>query len=163
MPEPGIMAGEEPMVRPATPKDIEAMGKLFEAAFDEPYGAAAIGDLLKPPSAWALIAETAGTDAISPVGFLIASTAADEAEILSLGVSPGYRRKGTAIAMINYLLHHARAKGAEKFFLEVAADNTAAIELYRSAGFKRVGLRRNYYKRRGGTFIDALILRRDST
>lgn len=157
------MVSERPTVRPASAKDIEAMGKLFEAAFDEPYGAAAIADLLKPPSAWALIAETGGADEISPVGFLIASTAADEAEILSLGVSPGYRRKGTAIAMINYLLCHAKTKGAEKFFLEVAADNEAAIDLYGSAGFKRVGLRRNYYKRRGGVFTDALILRRDST
>jgi len=138
------------------------MGKLFEAAFDEPYGAAAVADLLKPPSAWALIAETGGAGGNSPVGFLIASTAADEAEILSLGVSPGFRRKGVAIALINFLLHHAKAKGAEKFFLEVAADNAAAIELYRSAGFERVGLRRNYYKRRGGVFVDALILRRDS-
>ncbi|WP_161973832.1 GNAT family N-acetyltransferase [Hwanghaeella grinnelliae] len=151
-----------PIVRTASAKDIEAMGKLFEAAFDEPYGAAAIADLLKPPSAWALIAETSDPEGILPVGFLIGSTAADEAEILSLGVSPGYRRKRVGVALLNFMVHHAKSKGAEKFFLEVAADNAAAIALYGAAGFKRVGLRRNYYKRRGGIFVDALILRRDS-
>ena len=156
------MTGDTLTVRPASSEDIEAIGELFEAAFDEPYGAAAVADLLKPPSAWALVAETRGPDGILPVGFLIASTAADEGEILSLGVSPGYRREGVGAALINFMVHYAGPKGAEKFFLEVAADNTAAIALYGAAGFKRVGLRRNYYKRRGGIFIDALILRYDS-
>lgn len=151
-----IMTVDPLSVRPATTADLDAMGLLFEAAFDEPYGAAAVGDLLKPPSAWALIAETD-----RPVGFLLASTAADEAEILSIGVAPNARGKGIGKSLINFLVQHAKSKGAIKIFLEVASDNTAGLALYDGAGFKRVGLRRNYYKRRGNRFVDALILRRD--
>lgn len=154
-------------VRPARAADIAAMGALFEDAFDEPYGAPAVADLLKPPSAWALIAETPVAEAenagpVQPVGYLIASTAADEAEILSIGVAARYRRKGVGARMINFMVQHARSKGAVKIFLEVAADNTAGIALYAARGFERVGIRRNYYKRRGGVFVDALILRHDS-
>jgi len=150
------MANNRIAVRTAASADIPAMGRLFEEAFDEPYGAAAVGDLLKPPSAWALVAETD-----RPIGFLIAQTAADEAEILSIGVSAGYRRKGVGKTLINSLLQRASLKGAAKIFLEVAADNAGGIALYEAAGFERVGLRRNYYKRRGGVYVDALILRRD--
>ena len=157
------METDAPVVRPATPADIDAMGRLFEDAFDEPYGVAAVSDLLKPPSAWGLLAEARESDGMRPVGYLITSSAADEAEILSIGVSTSYRQRGTGKALINFLLLSARSKGAEKIFLEVAADNQAAIALYEAAGFERVGLRRNYYKRRGGVFVDALILRRDLT
>ncbi len=35
-------------------------------------------------------------------------------------------------------------------FLEVAADNVAAIKLYEATGFQRVGLRKGYYPHRMG-------------
>ena len=159
------MGAEQIRVRPASAADVEAMGRLFEDAFDEPYGAAAVGDLLKPPAAWGLIAEAhidgAASDEAVPMGFLLAASAADEAEILSIGTPKAFRRRGVADSLINFLVQHARKKGAEKIFLEVAADNEAAIALYAAKGFARVGLRRNYYKRRGGVFTDALVLRRD--
>lgn len=50
--------------------------------------------------------------------------------------------------------------GAEACFLEVAADNAAALALYKAAGFQTAGLRPRYYKRAGGE-IDALVMRRD--
>lgn len=148
-------------VRLSAPADIPAMGRLFEEAFDEPYGAVAVEDLLKPPSAWALVAEADFGDGPTPVGFLIAGSAADETEILSVGTSARYRRMGVGNALINFLLHVARSKTTTKIFLEVADDNAAAVALYAAAGFERVGFRRNYYKRRGGITVDALILKRD--
>jgi ribosomal-protein-alanine N-acetyltransferase len=43
-------------------------------------------------------------------------------------------------------------------FLEVRTDNVAAITLYESVGFVRVGLRRRYYRASGA---DAYTMRRD--
>ena len=57
-------------------------------------------------------------------------------------------------------LARAEALGCETMFLEVAADNAAALGLYRTAGFVQAGLRRGYYHRPGGD-MDALVLRRD--
>ena len=55
----------------------------------------------------------------------------------------------------------AQTAGAEAMFLEVAADNAAAIALYAGAGgFVRVGARPGYYPRETGA-IDALVMRRD--
>jgi len=53
----------------------------------------------------------------------------------------------------------AAAGGAKAVFLEVAADNAAALALYQEAGFETVGVRRGYYPRPGGGAADALNLR----
>ena len=39
-----------------------------------------------------------------------------------------------------------RGRGLETVFLEVRSRNTAAINLYTAYGFKRVGVRKGYYK-----------------
>jgi ribosomal-protein-alanine N-acetyltransferase len=52
----------------------------------------------------------------------------------------------------------AQRAEAKKLYLEVAADNDAAMELYRSSGFLGTGLRRGYYARPGGEAVDAVTL-----
>ena len=75
-------------------------------------------------------------------GFLVArQVAPGECEILNLAVEPGARRAGVARALLQNALQ--QAPGA--WFLEVRASNAAAIQLYESAGFRRVGGRANYY------------------
>ena len=49
-------------------------------------------------------------------------------------------------------------EGIKEIFLEVAVDNTHAINLYKRHGFQQVGLRPNYYVR-GDVKTDALVMR----
>lgn len=95
----------------------------------------------------------------APVGLVLFRVAADEAEILTLGVIPEVRRAGVGRALLEAALENARTLGAAALFLEVAADNAAAIALYQQAGFGAVGSRKGYYSRVGGT-VDALVLAR---
>jgi ribosomal-protein-alanine N-acetyltransferase len=44
-------------------------------------------------------------------------------------------------------------------FLEVAADNEAALALYAALGFSPAGRRFRYYERSHGPRVDAIILR----
>ena len=75
-------------------------------------------------------------------GFLVTrEVASGESEILNLAVDPAERRAGLARRLLADAL--SRVKGT--WFLEVRASNTPAIRLYESAGFKRVGDRKNYY------------------
>lgn len=83
---------------------------------------------------------------------------ADEAEILTVGVIPAGRRRGTGRRLLTALLDHARERGARTAFLEVRVDNDAAISLYEREGFSRVGIRRGYY---AGGRVDAVVMRRD--
>ena len=50
---------------------------------------------------------------------------------------------------------------AQRAFLEVSAENPAAIALYDLAGFRTEGRRRGYYAPPQGARIDALVMARD--
>jgi ribosomal-protein-alanine N-acetyltransferase len=79
-----------------------------------------------------------------------------EYEVHTIGVDPAYHGQGIGRRLLDAILDHAK-KGA--VYLEVRTDNAVAIELYRSAGFVEVGLRRRYYRVSGA---DAYTMRRDS-
>jgi ribosomal-protein-alanine N-acetyltransferase len=98
---------------------------------------------------------TAGRD--EPHGFILVRIAADEAEILSLGVAPESRRKGLAHALVLAGAAQAFAEGARRLFLEVNANNAAAGALYWQLGFSEAGRRKGYYADAGGA-QDALVL-----
>jgi ribosomal-protein-alanine N-acetyltransferase len=54
----------------------------------------------------------------------------------------------------------ALARQAETLFLEVAADNAAALGLYEGLGFEMAGRRKGYYDRGAASpRIDALVMR----
>jgi [ribosomal protein S18]-alanine N-acetyltransferase len=91
----------------------------------------------------------------SRAGMILGRVAADEAEILTLAVDPGQRRRGIGAALLGAAMARAGGLGATSMFLEVAVTNRAARALYAAYGFSEAGLRRHYYT--DGT--DALILR----
>ena len=130
------------------------LAELHAACFDEAWSAGDIATLLNQPGVF-------GTLALddAPVGFLLWRVAADEAEILSLGVLPAARRHGIATALLETALAALRTTGVASLFLEVAHDNQPAQAFYRTHGFAEVGRRRSYYHRPGGPDTDALVLK----
>ncbi len=75
-------------------------------------------------------------------GFLVfRHTTPGELEILNMAVDPPVRRRGTA----RFLLERTLAQWRGTWFLEVRESNSAAIRLYESIGFGRVGRREDYY------------------
>ena len=118
-----------------------------------PYSAADFAGFLADPLAFLLVEGDAG--------LLLGRAVAGEAELLTIAVTPEARRRGLARKLIARFLYQAQLRGAERAFLEVAADNAAAIALYESAGFGPAGRRRGYYLTPEGQRIDALVLARD--
>lgn len=74
------------------------------------------------------------------------------ADILTLATLPNRQRRGWGRSLLLSLLVILPSPG--DIFLEVAADNQPAIELYRRQGFVDVGRRTHYY----GVGQDALLL-----
>src|SRR6185503_11462189 len=97
------------------------------------------------------------------LGVILCRVAAGELEVLTIGVPPQARRRGVAKALMAGALGAARQAGAEAAFLEVAVDNAEAAALYAGLGFRRAGLRRNYYDRGAAGRADALVMRLDLT
>jgi [ribosomal protein S18]-alanine N-acetyltransferase len=79
-----------------------------------------------------------------------------EYEIHTIGVDTAHQGEGIGRGLLNRLLDIA-AGGV--IFLEVRTDNEAAIGLYESAGFTRLGLRKRYYRVSGA---DAYTMRREA-
>ena len=105
----------------------------------------------------ALLTAPGGFAVCEPTGFALGRAIAGEAELLTVAVDRAAQRRGTGQALLAAFEAQARARGAERGFLEVAADNTAAIALYRGAGWAETGRRRGYYARPGGA-VDALTM-----
>jgi ribosomal-protein-alanine N-acetyltransferase len=89
-------------------------------------------------------------------GYVVARHAADEGEILNLGVERGRRGQGIGRALVGAVLRDLRARGAAAVYLEVRESNAAARHLYDGLGFLEVGRRKRYYHRPPE---DAIILR----
>ena len=142
---------------PAGVAEAAVLSALYETAFAEAWAPGQLAQLLAGPGVFALIAlDQAG----EPAGYALGRVAADEAELLSIALLPGRRRQGGGRLLLDALIERCTAAGAATLFLEVATDNTAALALYRGAGFGDAGLRKGYYKG-GPAAIDAIVRNRD--
>ncbi|PPD25630.1 MAG: ribosomal-protein-alanine N-acetyltransferase RimI [Hyphomicrobium sp.] len=143
----------------ATADDTAAIAGLHAQCFSLPWDEAAVADVLRHPGSVALVVRA--PDSARLHGYIIGRIVADEAEILSLGIAEEARRLGHASGLVAQLGERAYAMGAARLYLEVAAGNGPAIALYQRLEFKRLGVRRGYYRQAGRMAEDALLLGRD--
>ena len=95
----------------------------------------------------------------TPVAFQIVSRVLDEAHLLNIAVSPAWRRRGIARALLHKAMNRARAEGAVALYLELRASNEDALKLYEALGFEQTGFRKDYYRTETGR-EDALLMMR---
>jgi ribosomal-protein-alanine N-acetyltransferase len=118
-----------------------------------PWSAADFAAFVADPLAFLLVEGDAG--------FILGRAVAGEAEVLTLAVAPESRRLGLGRKLVARFVYQAQLRGAVRAFLEVSAENAAAIALYDSAGFAVEGRRKGYYATPECSRIDALVMARD--
>jgi len=138
-------------IRPAQPADVAAVAAIERAVFSDPWSANDFTECLAAEIPL-LVAVRGPTVA----GYAVAHYAADEGEILNLGIAVAHRRGGIGRALVERLLEELRERGVRIVYLEVRESNAAARRLYESMGFAAVGRRARYYRR---PVEDAVILR----
>lgn len=148
------------------------LARLHAGLFDAPWDAASFKQLLADAAAIAFVAcadagragrsgrpgGESGRGCGQLCGFVVGRLAADEAEILTLGVAPNRQHLGIGRRLVEDLCHEAKKRGAYRLYLEVAAGNAAALALYDRLGFRESGRRRGYYARAGAPAEDAINL-----
>ena len=77
------------------------------------------------------------------IGFVIFYHIKDEIEIIQIGIIKSCQRKNYGSLIINKI---KKLKDLRKIFLEVSVKNTQAIDFYLKNGFKKIGIRKGYYK-----------------
>ncbi|MDQ7017567.1 MAG: ribosomal protein S18-alanine N-acetyltransferase [Robiginitomaculum sp.] len=128
------------LIREANAEDAATLAVLHGASFQPAWDEASMAGLLGKNATAALATQDG-----KAVGFALSRIAVDEAELISIAVSPMARNQGLGRALLSALCAHLKECGVHTLFLEVASDNAAAVHLYESFGFSRLGLRKKYY------------------
>ena len=152
-----LIARGEPALSPAGARDAAAFAALHAEAFPRGWSEEEFERLLTDRS---IVAERAMAGR-TLAGFILSRLAADQAEILSIAVTPAFRRRGLGRALLDLHLRRLAGRGVRALFLEVGEANTPARRLYARAGFGEVGRRPAYYPQGSGAAAAALVLRRD--
>jgi len=134
---------EKICIRPAREEDINEIFSIEVQSFKDPYPKSLLRMLLQMARETFLIAES--DDKI--IGYVILLIRRKYlGHILSLAVSPPYRRKGVATALLASIEAKARKLGVKILRLEVRVSNKIAINLYLKLGFKKAYQIPRYYR-----------------
>ena len=133
---------------------VPQIAELEKVCFADPWSVTSIEtELTSRLSLWYVAMEG---DKV--VGYVGSQTVIDESDVMNIAVHPDFRRQGIGEALLETLADALREKGSRGLTLEARVSNTPAVSLYEKAGFRQVGLRKNYYR---NPKEDALILRKE--
>lgn len=142
-------------LRPLTTSELPAAAAIHCQSFETGWNVATLKEYF-PPKGLAYGAFNGG----ALIGFILMSTITDQTDIITIAVLPERRGHGIGRQLVTAAEKEAAVQGAELIFLEVAEDNDAAITLYKGAGYRPIGKRKNYYRRASGR-VTALTMRKD--
>ncbi|WP_279350106.1 GNAT family N-acetyltransferase [Erythrobacter litoralis] len=147
--------------------DVDRLMAVMETAFDphwrEAWSRKQIEDSLALPNTYMLLADKAGQiprNGDAAEGFVFVRRAADEEELLLIGVRPNVRNTGLGTKLLQRFFDVAKANGSTRVFLEMR-DGNPAVSLYLRCGFRQIGRRKAYYRTLSNEAIDALTFAKD--
>lgn len=138
-------------LRPATRADLDAVVRVDVRSFTRHWPADDFAAQLVDPLVCIWLAD-AGKGAL---GYVHVRVVGDEAELLNIAVDPDGRRLGLGERLLRHAMSECAELGVGRVFLEVRADNHAAMALYRRCAWEQVGIRKRYYSEDGA---DAIVM-----
>lgn len=130
-------------IRSMTEKDIDEVYEINRLSFSSPWSRENFErEILNNRIAKYFVAEK-DNKIVGYIGFWKIFC---EAQITTIAVHPDFRRKGLGEAMLDYIIELCRKNSIEEIVLEVRVSNTIAQTLYIKKGFKKVGIRKWYYR-----------------
>jgi [ribosomal protein S18]-alanine N-acetyltransferase len=141
-------------------EDLARVMDIERDGFAHPWSAELIRRELSHDWSTILLATAAregegGQPAEAVLGFVVFWLVHDEIHVLNVATAAEERRRGVARALMEEAAARGRQAGARLATLEVRRSNAPALELYRSLGYRQVGVRLNYYVDEGE---DAIVM-----
>jgi ribosomal-protein-alanine N-acetyltransferase len=150
---PGIPADPPVELRAMIPADLAEVVRIERESYSVPWTEQTFRGLVDRPDTDALSAVS--EEAV--VGFAIAWSVGDQAELGNVAVTRGWRFRGVGERLVREAVTRLARRGVREVFLEVRVSNRAARRLYERLGFLEIGRRRNYYVRPSE---DAIVMRK---
>lgn len=88
-----------------------------------------------------------------PVAYIVYDYIYDRFEIVYIFVKEVYRKKGFGSILLEYVIELGNKYNIVNITLEVSTKNIAAINLYKKHNFKKISIRKNYYKNEDGILM----------
>ena len=131
--------------------DLEKIKDILVSDFDDFWNYNILKEELESPNSKYIIAKTNDGEIIGFAGIKII---VDTADIMNIVVKKSWRNQGVGNLLLNNLVYLCKKLNLSSLSLEVNEDNQSAIHLYEKFGFKRIGLRKNYYKNNDGIVME---------
>lgn len=122
-------------------KDLQDVAELEQKSFTVPWSGKLLEECLESPLDKVWVLEEDG----KIMGYCNFRVIAGEGELMRIAVLPGSRGRGYGRELMEILAEYASINQVEEISLEVRASNSAAINLYKSYGFKTEAVRKRYY------------------
>ena len=90
-------------------------------------------------------------------GYAIVQRVVDEAHLLNICVKPSAQGQGLGREILKYIIDYANSISSVLIVLEVRSSNKRAQQMYLSAGFNEMSVRKNYYPSKEGR-EDAILM-----
>ena len=129
------------IIRHMTKDDVDAVYKVEEDCFVDPWSKDSIRKELKNDLARYLVAEVDN----KIVGYIGIWFVVDEGHITNVAVHSNYRGKKIGDKLVSEMVELCKENDLVAMTLEVRTSNTVAQNLYRKYGFRMAGIRKEYY------------------
>ncbi len=137
--------------------DLPEIQAIENVSFLAPWSEQMFRQELQSHLSCCRVARAGQGQCLAVAGYLISWLYAAETHIHNIAVKQEFRRMGVAGLLLEDAIRLARAQAAQWVYLEVRPSNSAAIRLYEKFAFRRLGVRKAYYRETGE---DALVLGR---
>ncbi len=136
-------------VRLMEESDLDEVLAIENDSFPTPWGREAFWGEIKAEVARAYVVSDRQTERRNVVGYACFWEVDQDFHLLNLCVAAPHRGQGLGRRLLSFILSLAQLKKKRRVFLEARSGNRAALNLYRAAGFRQVGLRPGYYSDSG--------------
>ena len=147
-------------IRDMEQSDFPKLSAIHGQGFARGWSDGEIEKLLASDHYFCLVAIRKGGNSKNPLGFMIAKSIEDEAEIITIAVDKSARSRGVGSKLVQETIRKLQYDRVKSLFLEVDESNQPAIKLYSRNQFRLLNTREGYYKDALGNPANALVMQR---
>lgn len=140
-------------ITPMSFNDLDEMKNNLKSDFDDFWDYITLKEELLSSFSKYFVAKTSNN---TIVGFTGIKIILDEADLMNIVTKKNMRNFGFGSSMLEYLISYCKAHKIKSLNLEVNAQNSIAIKLYKKYNFKEIGLRKKYYNNTYDAILMAL-------
>ncbi|ACK42243.1 MULTISPECIES: ribosomal protein S18-alanine N-acetyltransferase [Dictyoglomus] len=130
-------------IRPMKFEDIDQVDEINKLSFSNPWSRESFERELSSNRIAHYFVAIHENKIIGFVGLWIIF---QEAQITTIAVHPNYRGRKVGEKLLDFIIDYCQKNLVKNIILEVRVSNTIAQNLYYKKGFKKVGVRKWYYK-----------------